>query len=142
MNTATEVIANVHTAVGVSRSATGVTSRSKGAASALMASHGKRTSGSSDRCSAGVATAFRRPCLGRRVRRERGDLSRDVFGVMLDPAEQRRSPGVLPWQAEEVEAGYGCDAALMHDPALTFEHGEVDPGVVKRESGCPDDGVD
>jgi hypothetical protein len=67
---------------------------------------------------------------------------REIVRVVLDPAEQRRSPGVLPRQAEEVQARRGGDAALVHDLALAVEHGQVNPTVVEAESGCPDQGVD
>src|SRR6478672_516284 len=47
-------------------------------------------------------------------RRYRGGRGRnvvgDVRGVGADEAQQCRSPGVLPWQAEEVQPGNRTDA--------------------------------
>ena len=35
-----------------------------------------------------------------------GDVIRDVLGIVLDPPDERGAAGVLPGQAEEVEAGH------------------------------------
>ena len=63
-------------------------------------------------------------------------------GVVLDPAHQRRAAGVLPGQAEEVEAGDVGDAAAMAQAPVLVEDGQLDPRVVGAEAGRPDDGVD
>ena len=49
---------------------------------------------------------------------------------------------MLPWQAEEVEAGGRCDAALLDEAAVVVEDWGVDPSVVYAEARCPDDGSD
>ena len=60
--------------------------------------------------------------LGRRGSAGRGgptriDLLGDVPGIVRDPAEQRRAPGVLPGEPQEVEPGRLRDATTVHDPA-------------------------
>ena len=45
------------------------------------------------------------------------DARGDEPGVVLDEAEQRRAAGVLPRQAEEVEAWDVCDARAVAQPA-------------------------
>ena len=72
----------------------------------------------------------------------RADLLRQVLGVVLDEAEQRRAAGVLPGQAEEVEAGRLGHAAPVHDRAALVEYRHVDPGVVEPEAGRPDHRAD
>src|SRR3954453_21432622 len=72
------------------------------------------------------------------ARRPRADLPGQVLGVVLDEAEQGRAPGVLPGQADEVQAGRFGDAALVHDRALGIEYRHVDPGVIEPEPGGPD----
>jgi len=64
---------------------------------------------------------------------------RDVLGVILDPAEQRRAPGVLPGQSKEVEARRRRDAAPVHQAAVLVEHRRVDPRVVEAKAGRPYD---
>ena len=75
--------------------------------------------------------------LGGSTRRRAVDLLCDVLGVVLDPAEQSRASGVLPGQAEEVEAGRLRHAAPVHDAAVLVEHRDVDPRVVDAESRWP-----
>ena len=70
------------------------------------------------------------------------DLPGDELGIVLDPADQRRAPGVLPGQTKEVEAGGVGDASTVSEPPVRVEDGEVDPGVIGPVPGCPDDGVD
>src|SRR3954451_14036107 len=72
------------------------------------------------------------------VWRPRADLLGQVLGVVLDEAEQGRASGVLPGQADEVQAGRFGDAALVYHRALRVEHRHIDPGVVEPESGGPD----
>src|SRR3954447_15083698 len=67
------------------------------------------------------------------------DLLGEVIGVVLDEAEQRRAPGVLPGQPEEVDPRRAGHAALVYDAAAFVEHRHVDPGVVAAEAGRPDD---
>src|SRR5918999_6018061 len=73
---------------------------------------------------------------------EGGDLVRDIGRVVLDPAQQRRAPGVLPQLPEEVEAGRRRHAAPVHGPAVFIEHWDVYPRVIDSEAGCPDDAAD
>ena len=57
---------------------------------------------SSDRT---ISTLWRHRWHRRRVGTgERDDLVGDVFGVVFDPAQQRRAARVLPGQPEEVQA--------------------------------------
>src|SRR5829696_4103396 len=72
----------------------------------------------------------------------RGDPFGDVAGVFLDPPEERRAPGVLPLQTEEVQAGRGRDAAAVPRPPALLEDRDVDPGVVDPVARSPHDGVD
>jgi hypothetical protein len=66
----------------------------------------------------------------------RGDLSREVLGIVLDPAQQRRAARVLPRQTEEVQAGRSRNAALMDKAAVVTEHRQLhvgfDPMSVSR----------
>jgi hypothetical protein len=72
----------------------------------------------------------------------RGDLRRDVLRVILDPAEQRRSPRVLPGQPEEVQPRDVADAAVVADSTAVGRDRELDPAVVELEPGRPDRRVD
>ena len=77
-----------------------------------------------------------------RVRRRRPksvDLLGDELGVILDPAEQRRAPGVLPAQSQEVEAGRLGHAAPVLQVPVSVEHGCVDERVIDPEPGRPHD---
>src|SRR3954466_11169127 len=66
------------------------------------------------------------------------DLLGEVIGVVLDEAEQRRAPGVLPGQPEEVEPRRAGHAALVYDAAAFVEDRDVNPRVVAAEAGRPD----
>ena len=77
-----------------------------------------------------------------RMRGMCGDLCGDVLGVVLDPAEQRRSPRLLPGQPEEVQPGDVGDAPAMADLTVGCRYRGHDPGVVEVESACPDHRID
>src|SRR4051794_37895127 len=62
--------------------------------------------------------------------------------VICDEAEQRRATGVLPREAEEVEAGRVADAAPLPEPPASPCGRRRDPGVIETEAGRPDHGVD
>src|SRR5215204_4930592 len=79
---------------------------------------------------------------GRRGLLAFGDAIGEVGGVVLDEAEQRRAAGVLPRQAEEVQAGHVGDAAPVDHAAAGDHAGDVDPGVVGPEARGPDDRAD
>ena len=64
-------------------------------------------------------------------------MLREILRVVLDPAEQGRPPGVLPGQAEEVQAGDIGDAAQVDYAPVTDDAG-VYPGVVRAVTGGPD----
>ena len=51
------------------------------------------------------------------------DLLGDELGIVLDPADQRRAPGVLPGQTKEVEAGASGDASAVSEAAIRVETG-------------------
>jgi hypothetical protein len=68
-----------------------------------------------------------------------GDAVGQVGGVVVDEAEQGRPAGVLPGQAQEVQAGHPGDAAPVINMAFTDHAGDVDPGVVRAVAGRPDD---
>src|SRR4029453_5946388 len=62
----------------------------------------------------------------------------EVCGILFDEAEQGRAAGVLPGQAQEVQAGdLGHAASVYHSPVLD-RCWDVDPGVVGRVAGRPD----
>src|SRR5215217_8471285 len=73
---------------------------------------------------------------------ERRDLLGDELSIVLDPADQRRAPRVLPGQAKVVEAGRVRHPATVAQAAIGVENGKVDPGVVGPVPRRPDDGVD
>src|SRR3954453_6715217 len=78
-----------------------------------------------------------------RVRaREGADSLRDELGVVLDPAEQRRTARVLPGQAEEVQTWHLGDSALMLDLPAGVEDRQRDERVVEPEARRPDDSRD
>src|SRR5437764_11081341 len=56
----------------------------------------------------------------------------------MDEAEQGRAAGVLPGQAEEVQAGELGDAAPVGYLPIADHAGNADPGVVRTVAGCPD----
>src|SRR5690348_7725134 len=62
-------------------------------------------------------------------------------GIVADEAEQGRASGVLPWQAEEVQAGDIGDAAAVDNVPVTGYARDVDPGVVRAVTGRPDHGA-
>ena len=66
----------------------------------------------------------------------------DELGVVLHPAEQRRSPSVLPSETEEEQTGVVGDSASMEHAAVLIEHGKVDPVVLRSVARCPDHGID
>src|SRR6185436_11162046 len=90
--------------------------------------------------SSAMCCSFERRFCGRL--RALGDLLRDELGVVLHPADQRGAAGVLPGEAEEVEAGDLRDAAAVDELAVGARDGQVDPGLVERVAGRPDDGGD
>jgi hypothetical protein len=58
--------------------------------------------------------------------------------VVAYPAEQGGAAGVLPGQAEHIQAGRGRHAPLVHDASLAvLRLWDVDPRVVHREPGWP-----
>src|SRR2546430_7939112 len=72
-----------------------------------------------------------------------GDLPGQECRVTADPAEQGGAAGVLPGEAEHVQAGRGRHAPLVHDVSLiVFRLVDVDPRVVRHEPGGPHDGVE
>ena len=73
---------------------------------------------------------------------ERVDALGGELRVVFDPAQQRRAAGVLPEQAEEVQAGDVGEAALVADPCLLVEDRELHEGVVEPEPGRPHHPVD
>src|SRR5689334_23113662 len=74
--------------------------------------------------------------------RERIDLFGDELGVVLDPAEESRTARVLPGETEEVETRHVAHASTVTDDAVRIRDGKLDPGLIRPESGRPDDGVD
>jgi hypothetical protein len=58
--------------------------------------------------------------------REAADPFRDELGVVLDPAEQRRTARVLPGQADEVQTGHLGDTALVLDLPAGIEDRQLD----------------
>src|SRR5947209_110705 len=66
------------------------------------------------------------------------DLIGDVGGVVPDPADQRRASGVLPRQAEEVQAWGVGHSAAMNDTLPVVEDRRLDPRVIVPEAGGPD----
>jgi len=49
-----------------------------------------------------------------------GDLVGEVWGIVVDRAEQGRAPGMLPGQSQEVQArDLGRDAAVTTRPCST-----------------------
>src|SRR5919106_1335459 len=80
--------------------------------------------------------------LGRSLDLGCGDLAGDELGVVLDPADQGRPAGVLPGEAEEVEARHlGYTPAVLH-AAVRADHRWLDPRVVGAIARRPDHGVD
>src|SRR5882757_3379332 len=73
-----------------------------------------------------------------------GEVARgvDVVGqelrVPADGFEAARAPGVLPGQAEEVQARATGRATPVHGVAAAVEGGDLDPAVVAAEAGRPD----
>ena len=63
----------------------------------------------------------------------------DVLGVVLDRAQQRRTARVLPRHPEEVQPRRFGYAALMHQPAVRVEDGQLHERVIELEAGRPDD---
>src|SRR3954470_7594675 len=64
----------------------------------------------------------------------------DVCRVQPDAADQRGSHPVLESQAEEEQAGrFGNDAAHVARKSGFIEDRQIDPTVVWREAGAPDD---
>src|ERR1700722_6492846 len=57
----------------------------------------------------------------------RDGAAHDVLGVAGDAVEPSRSPGVLPRQAEEVQAGDGGDAAVVRGVAGPVEYPDLRP---------------
>src|SRR5215203_3697226 len=55
-----------------------------------------------------------------------GDAVGEVCGVVVDEAEQGRAAGVLPGQAQEVQAGHLGHAPPVHNVAFTDHTGNVD----------------
>ena len=45
---------------------------------------------------------------------------------------------MLPREPEEVQAGRGGDAAVVHEARRVVEHRDVDEAVIDREAGGPD----
>src|SRR5689334_14095860 len=74
--------------------------------------------------------------------RRRRDLRRNEFGVVFHPSEERRPSGVLPRQAEEVEARDICNSTAVDGAAGGVEHWEIDPRVIRAIPSCPDHAVD
>src|SRR6266516_3489354 len=66
------------------------------------------------------------------------DASREIGSVVADESQQSRSAGVLPGQAEEVQAGYAGDAALVGYLTVPGHSRYLDPGVVGPVAGGPD----
>src|SRR6185503_18406009 len=82
--------------------------------------------------------AFRLPFRSLELCDPRGD----VPGIILHPADQRRSTRVLPRKAEEEEARDTGDATTVaYAPAL-LEDGQLDPRMVGAIARRPDDRVD
>ena len=72
-------------------------------------------------CVAAASSAAAAPGVASGRLPEGVDLLRDVLGVVLDPPEQRRAPGVLPAQSEEVEAGRLGHAAPVDEAPSVVE---------------------
>src|SRR5215469_16591886 len=58
-----------------------------------------------------------------------GDEASEVGSVVVNEAEQGRAAGVLPRQAQEVQACHLCGAAPMDYRAVADHAGNADPGV-------------
>src|SRR5690349_10709834 len=69
------------------------------------------------------------------------DAAGEVGGIVVDEAEQGRASGVLPWQAQEIQAGDIGDAAAVDYVPVTDYAGDMDPGVVRAVTGRPDHGA-
>src|SRR4051795_11570552 len=67
-----------------------------------------------------------------------GDLLGEVRGVVGDEPEQCRTAGVLPGQAEEVQAWHVGDPAPVHGATVRDGAGDSDPRVVGPVAGGPD----
>src|SRR6188474_1721819 len=77
--------------------------------------------------SSAMCCSFER-CVCRRLR-ALGDPLRDELGIVLHPADERGATGVLPGEAEEIEAGNVCDPASVDELAVGVSDRKLDPGV-------------
>ena len=88
---------------------------------------------------AGGITGSAQPCDPSDREHGRGcvrDVVGDMGGVGADEAQQRRSPGVLPGQADEVQPGDRADPALVNRCAAgVHDAADVEHGVVGAVSG-------
>lgn len=66
------------------------------------------------------------------------DLLGQELGVARNGCEAARTPGVLPRQAEEVEAGYRRNAAVVRRVSFTVERAHPQPSVVGTKTDGPD----
>src|SRR5690606_19700770 len=145
--TSTSFVATGGTATSATRSTSAVpyvgwtTARMvRGGVGAVVLSPSRRTLRGVSPGRRGGSRVTARRHLGHRTRdRGGGDPAGEVGGVVVDEAEQRRAAGVLPGQAEEVQAGDVGDATPVDHPAVAYHAGDVDPGVVGAVTGRPDD---
>src|SRR6266511_4544503 len=62
----------------------------------------------------------------------------EVGSVFVDEPEKRGAPGMLPGQAEEVQAGDIGDASTVDNVAVVHHSWDLDPRIVGSETGRPD----
>jgi len=64
-----------------------------------------------------------------------------VAGIAADPADERRTPAVQPWQTQKVEAWFHGDPSQVLGLTGGVKDGQFDPGKTDPIPGCPDQGL-
>jgi hypothetical protein len=85
------------------------------------------------------------PCTGARPTRQRevrGQLGAQVPGVVLCAVDEARLAAPQERQSHHVHPRRVDDAAIVAQPALAIEDGDVEPRVIRPEAGGPDDRPD
>src|SRR5207302_9488144 len=80
-----------------------------------------------------------RRSMVREISALRGNAVRNMLGVMPDAPTESRSPSRLPRKSQEINPGFGGNAALMLRAPSILECIDLEPAVVRAVARRPDD---